>query len=49
MRVEFASGKACGGQIKGRRAGGNHTLQTIDPPKLPSRLEPTLFEVPLMS
>jgi Transposase DDE domain len=24
--------KARGGQIKGRRAGGNHTLQTIDPP-----------------
>jgi ferritin-like metal-binding protein YciE len=46
MRVESASGRTRRAD-KGAALAANHTLQTIDPPWLPSRVEPALFEVPI--
>jgi hypothetical protein len=45
MRVESASGRTRRAD-KGAAMAANHTLQTIDPPWLPSRVQPALFEVP---
>jgi len=45
MRMESASGRTRRAD-KGAALAANHTLQTIDPPWLPSRVQPALFEVP---